>query len=156
MVLVHKLQNVRHACKEARAKPQCLECSCHHQRNDNTATLGVQYSGKLSREKTLANFAVLWLFAKVFSTKFGDVASFGAAEVSNLRKFSPQKSYFSPIRKSFLHEIWGCGVLWRSRSEQSAKVFSTKIVFFTNSRKFFLRKFSAIRYFRLRETVVKL
>ena len=60
-------------------------------------SLGVlQYSGKLSREKTFANFTILWLFAKVFSTKFGP---------------------------------------WRSltqQSEQSAKVFSAKIVFFTN------------------------
>ena len=29
------------------------------------------YSGKLSGEKTFANFAVLWLYAKVFFTKFG-------------------------------------------------------------------------------------
>ena len=29
----------------------------------------IQYSGKLSREKTLANFTVLWLLAKVFSVK---------------------------------------------------------------------------------------
>ena len=51
-----------------------------------------------AREKSFANFAVLWLFAKVFPAKFG---TFGAA-----------------------------------KSEQSAKVFSAKIVFFTNSRKF--------------------
>ena len=57
----------------------------------------ILYSGKLSREKTFTNFTVLWLFAKVFFTKFGDVASFGAVKVSNL-----QKSYFSPIRRSFL------------------------------------------------------
>ena len=62
----------------------------------------VPYSGKLSREKTFADFAVLWLFANVFSAKFGGVVSFGAAKVSNPRKFSPQKSYFSPIRESFL------------------------------------------------------
>ena len=31
----------------------------------------VPYSGKLSREKTFANFVVLWLYANVFSTKFG-------------------------------------------------------------------------------------
>ena len=38
------------------------------------------------------------------------------------------------------------GVLWRSASEQSAKVFSAKIVFFTNSQKVFLpQKFPAIR-----------
>ena len=29
------------------------------------------YSGKLSREKTFANFVVLWLYLKVFSAKFG-------------------------------------------------------------------------------------
>ena len=32
---------------------------------------GVPYSGNLSREKTFTNFTVLWLFAKVFSAKFG-------------------------------------------------------------------------------------
>ena len=32
-------------------------------------------SGKLSREITFTNFAVLWLFAKVFYVKFGGVAS---------------------------------------------------------------------------------
>ena len=31
----------------------------------------VPYSGKLSREKTFTNFTVLWLYAKVFSAKFG-------------------------------------------------------------------------------------
>ena len=40
----------------------------------------IPYSGKISREKTLA---VLWLFAKVFSTKLGSVASFGAAKANN-------------------------------------------------------------------------
>ena len=48
------------------------------------------------------NFAVLWLFTKVFSVKFGGVVSFSTARASNPRKFSPQKSYFSPIRESFL------------------------------------------------------
>jgi len=38
---------------------------------------------------------------KVFSVKFGGVVSFGMAEGSNPQKFSLQKSYFSPIRKSF-------------------------------------------------------
>ena len=37
----------------------------------------VPYSGKHLREKTFANFMVLCLFAKVFSAKFGCVASFG-------------------------------------------------------------------------------
>ena len=60
------------------------------------------YSGKLTREETFANFTVLWLFAKVFSVKFGSVVSFGAAKASYLRKFSQQKLYFSLIRESFL------------------------------------------------------
>ena len=29
----------------------------------------IPYSGKLTREKTSANFTVLWLFVKVFSVK---------------------------------------------------------------------------------------
>ena len=62
------------------------------------------YSGKLS--KNFANFAVLWLFVKVFPAK-----------------------------------IWGRTVLWCGKSKQSVKVFSVRIVFFTN-----LRKFSAIWY----------
>ena len=31
---------------------------------------------------------------------------------------------FGAIRKSFLREIWGRGILWRGKSEQFAKVFS--------------------------------
>ena len=34
------------------------------------------------------NFVVLWLFAKVFSAKFGGMVLFGIAQVSNLQKFS--------------------------------------------------------------------
>ena len=64
------------------------------------AACQIPYSGKLSRKKTFANFAVLWLFAKVFSWSLG---------------------------------AWR---LWRGTSEQSVKVFSAKIVFFANSRKF--------------------
>ena len=41
---------------------------------------GIPYSGKLLMEKTFANFVVLWLFTKVFSAKFGGVASFDAAQ----------------------------------------------------------------------------
>ena len=67
-----------------------------------TKTQHIPYSGKLSREKTFANFTVLWLIAKVFSAKFGSVASFGTAKANNQRKFSPQKSYFSPVHESFL------------------------------------------------------
>ena len=48
------------------------------------------------------HFAVLWLFAKVFSAKIGGVASFGAAKASNPRKFSPLQLYFPSICISFL------------------------------------------------------
>ena len=52
-------------------------------------------------------FAVLWLFTKVFSAKFGGMASFGAAKVNNLRKFSPRNRTFhqfaevSPLKVSW-------------------------------------------------------
>ena len=48
------------------------------------------------------NFAVLWLFMKVFSVKFEGMAFFGAAKASNPQRFSLQKSYFSPICESVL------------------------------------------------------
>ena len=48
------------------------------------------------------DFMVLWLFANVFSMKFGSVASLAQAQASNLRKSSPRKSYFSPVHESFL------------------------------------------------------
>ena len=38
------------------------------------------------REKTLVNFEVLWLFKKVFSTKFGGVAYYLVAPVSISQK----------------------------------------------------------------------
>ena len=67
------------------------------------------YSGKLSRQKNFANFAVLWLFMRVFSTKFGGgggggggVASLGMAKASNLQKFSLRKLYFFTNSQKFL------------------------------------------------------
>ena len=49
--------------------------TCYPGTSENVAPcVGNTYSGKLSREKTFANFAVLWLFMKVFPTKFGGVA----------------------------------------------------------------------------------
>ena len=64
------------------------------------------YSGELSRKKTFANFAVLWVFAKVFSTKFGSVVSFGAAKASNLQKFFSAKiTFFTNLRKFFSSKV---------------------------------------------------
>ena len=54
-------------------------------------------TGKHSREKTFANFALLWLFVKLYSAKFGSMKSIGVANASNLQKFSPRKSYFSLV-----------------------------------------------------------
>ena len=77
---------------------------------------GLPYSGNLLREKSFANFPVLWLFAKGFSAKFWGMASIGVAKASNPQKFSLRKSYFSPISNSFLCE--SCSF------HQLAKVFS--------------------------------
>ena len=43
---------------------------------------------------------------------------------------------FVGICESFLCEICWHGIRWRDKREQSANVFSTKIIFFTNSPKF--------------------
>ena len=68
------------------------------------------YSGKLSREKTFTNFAVLWLYAKVFSVKFGAWRPLAWQKrairesflhkdriFTNLRKFSPSKVYWYTV-----------------------------------------------------------
>ena len=56
----------------------------------------------------------------------------GKLEEENFHKFHG----FMAICESFIRKIWGRGVLWHSKSEQSVKVLSMKIVFFTNSHKF--------------------
>ena len=48
------------------------------------ATLLIPYSGQLLREKTFANFAVLWLFAKVFTMK---IVFPSIAKVFSLKSF---------------------------------------------------------------------
>ena len=51
-------------------------------------------------------------------------------------------------------EIWGRGVLWCSKTKQSTKVFSAKIIYFTNSRKFSPLKVSRYTvYAELKATV---
>ena len=65
------------------------------------AKVFIPYSGKLLREKTFTNFAVLWLFVKVFSVEFGGVVSFGTAKGSNPQKFSPQKIVFFTNSRKF-------------------------------------------------------
>ena len=62
-------------------------------------TLGIPHSRKLSQISRFCGYS-----QKISSTKFGGMVSFGVAKASNLQKFSPRKSYFSPIRESFLRE----------------------------------------------------
>ena len=61
----------------------------------------VPYSGKLSRERTFMNFAVVWLFVKAFSAKFGNEMFFGTAKLSNPQKFSLRKFVFHQFVKVF-------------------------------------------------------
>ena len=77
-------------------------CQCHLQRQN--CKCYVQDSGKLSREKTFANFAVLWLYAKFFPANFGAWCPLARQKCAipesflcenriftNSRKFSPSK-----------------------------------------------------------------
>ena len=52
---------------------------------------------------------------------------------------------FVAIRETFLWEIWGRCILGHSKSEQSVKVFSAKIVFFTNLQKNFPQMFPTLQ-----------
>ena len=61
----------------------------------------ISYSGELSRKKTLQNFQILQLFAKVFSTKFVGVASFGGTSKQSAKGFSAN-IFFLPICECFL------------------------------------------------------
>ena len=71
----------------------------------------VLYSGKLSREK-FCNYWVLWLFAKVFSVKFGGMAFIGGGSEQSTKVFST-KMYFPLVCESLLlrkfpaiHLVW--------------------------------------------------
>ena len=59
----------------------------------------VPHSGKLSREKTFANFTVLWLY--ICESFLCKIWGHGTAKASNPWKFSP-KNVFSTICQSFL------------------------------------------------------
>ena len=45
--------------------------------HESQTVILIPYDGKFSQGETFANFKDLWLFAKVFSAKFGRMASFG-------------------------------------------------------------------------------
>ena len=67
----------------------------------------------------LSHFMVLWLFAKVFFATFGDVTFFGAGKTSNPQKFSPWKSYFSPICNSCLPRKFPVYTVFSTMSERN-------------------------------------
>ena len=79
--------------------------------NSYINSLLIPYSGKLSREKTFTNFAVLDLPTKVFSSKFGH-AMHTYDRFCILLKFSLRNGHTYPVRKSFLPRkfpvIWHC------------------------------------------------
>ena len=66
----------------------------------------IPYSGELSRRKTFVNFAVLWLFAKVFSAKFGGVASLPRHKRAIRKSFLCENSFFRQFAKVFSLEIF--------------------------------------------------
>ena len=70
------------------------------------------------------------------------------------RKRLPQISRFCGCSRKFSLQIWGHGILWHSKSEQSAKVFFPKIVFFINSWKFSPLKVSSIWYLRMTTALI--
>ena len=61
----------------------------------------IPYSGKLLREKTFANFAVLWLFMKVFSVKFGMWHSLAWHKRAICGSFSYENRIFHQFAKVF-------------------------------------------------------
>ena len=56
--------------------------------------------GKLLREKTFANFTVLWLFAKLFSVKHSNCKSEQSAKVSPRKLYFHQFANFSLLKVS--------------------------------------------------------
>ena len=72
-----------------------MAANCLH-----TPTPLIPYSGKFLRDKLL-RISFVAIHESFFFAKFGNVASFGGAGVSNQQKFL-RKLYFPPICESFL------------------------------------------------------
>ena len=66
----------------------------------------VLYGGKVSRKKTFANLMVLWLFVKVFSAKFGGVASLVQQKRAICESFLGKIVFFTNSRKFSATSIW--------------------------------------------------
>ena len=75
------------------------------ERKGNLSQYGnITYSGKLSREKTFANFVVLCLFVKVFSAKYGGVASLVRHKRAIHESFLRENRIFHQLAKVFFLE----------------------------------------------------
>ena len=91
------LERHMHKCQYAAQGVQSGIEVCYHPYNSDVIVQQETFEGENFRK-----FRNLWLFVEVFFAKFWGMASFGTAKVSNPRKFSLRKSYFSPIRESLL------------------------------------------------------
>ena len=65
----------------------------------------VPYSGKLSREKTFANFMVLWLYTKVFSVKFGAWCPLVLQKRAIRESFPHENRIFTNLQKFFPSKV---------------------------------------------------
>ena len=88
-------------------------CRGEEERGERTVTsaicgihvsANIPYSGKLSREKTFANFAVLWQFVKVFSMKFGAWCSLVRPKRAMRESFLRKNRIFHQFAKVFSFE----------------------------------------------------
>ena len=59
------------------------------------------YSGKLLREKPFANFAVLWLSAKVFAAKVLGLGAFQCSKSEQSASFLRENRIFNQLAKVF-------------------------------------------------------
>ena len=72
-----------------------------HQSGFISSHFQLPYSEKLSREKTFVNFAVLWLFAQIFSAKFGGVAPLVLQKRAIRESFLRENHIFNQFAKVF-------------------------------------------------------
>ena len=61
----------------------------------------IPYSGKPLKEKTFVNFMALWLFAKVFSAKFGARHSLAQQNQATCESFLSKNHIFHQFAKVF-------------------------------------------------------
>ena len=76
-------------------------CTSHIMWTIHVYLVLVPYSSKLSREKTFVNFAVLWLYVKVFSTKFGAWCPLGLQKRAICESFLRKNHIFHQFVKVF-------------------------------------------------------